>query len=61
MKITKINIIEGHGPDYIFLETDLPNGEYPFTGTAILKLSVAKGTAHKYVDENLISLLNRGR
>lgn len=52
INVQKIQIIEGNGADDIFLETDLPNGMYPFGGRATLKMSVAKGTGKDYVGQN---------
>lgn len=54
----KLNIIsvtvvsDSHGCDSIILETDLPNGIYPFTGNQIVKMEIARGRYPEYLKEH---------
>jgi hypothetical protein len=53
IEITKTQIVtDEHGPDVIFLHTSLPNPTFPFSGTAVLTLTCAKGTSKAYLRDN---------
>ncbi len=52
IKIVSISIIQGFGPDFIHLSTELPNGCWPFKGEASLKMEVACGDAERYCAEH---------
>lgn len=56
IEINKIICVRGAGADVLLLETTLPNGCYPFTGTATVKMDVAAETAEKYCEENFSSV-----
>lgn len=47
--VGKITVLSGFGTDKIIIETDLPNGIYPYTGNATVTLEVARGTGIDYV------------
>lgn len=49
MNITSITIIHSQfGSDVLLLHTDLPEGVFPFKGTAVLKLDIAAGHGEEY-------------
>lgn len=52
IKITQIEILRMGGADRIFLQTELPEGCYPFKGIAHLRLDVASGNAEEYCKKN---------
>jgi len=52
MNITKIIVVTDTGADTILLETNLPNGSYPFTGFQECKMTIAAGTAEEYVKKH---------
>ena len=51
-KITDITILAGNGPDHVMLNTNLPNGCWPYNGNASLRLEVASGRGVDYVKEH---------
>lgn len=46
--IKGITIIDNHGSDVLLLDVNVPNGDWPYKGDAILKQTVAQGSAHQY-------------
>jgi len=53
IKVTKICLIKSaEAPDELLIQTDLPNGMYPFKGNASITLKVAKGMGEEYCDKN---------
>lgn len=52
VEITKVTIVQGPGSDYLMLETTLPEGSYPWSGKAMLSLSVASDNGPSYVQSN---------
>jgi hypothetical protein len=53
VNITKIVTVRmTHGGDTTYLHTDLPDGIWPYEGTATLSLFLARGFAEQYVDAN---------
>lgn len=53
IKINSITIlISDHGPDTLYLNTELPNGCFPYNGYVSLKMDVAKEAGEKYVKIN---------
>jgi hypothetical protein len=51
MKITKIIIVTGVGPDTVHMTTTLPNACHPYTGFQEMKMDVASGNGENYVKE----------
>jgi len=50
MKILSVQVLINHGPDMIYLATDLPNGFPIYAGEPMsLKCEVLKGTGVDYV------------
>lgn len=41
-----------YGVDITYLHTDLPNGIWPYSGIATLKLDITRGDAEVYVEAN---------
>jgi hypothetical protein len=52
VEILEITVVRGRGPDYLYLQTRLPNGCWPFKGNTSLKLEVAKDLAEQYCEAN---------
>jgi hypothetical protein len=53
IKIHQILVLrDNQWPDVLYLNTDLPNGMWPYEGKSPLKLEVASNTAEKYINEN---------
>jgi len=52
LNITNIVIVQSSGPDRLIMQTNLPNGEYPYTGNAHLMLSVAYDMGPKYAKDH---------
>lgn len=51
--ITKVECVRlRYGGDNVYLYTTLPQGVWPFTDLAILKLDLARGTAEEYIQEH---------
>jgi len=54
IEITKITVlISKNKADELLLHTNLPEGCYPYKGNAHLKITIAKGIAEKYIEDNL--------
>lgn len=49
LKIIKIMILSGVGPDQLLMECDLPEGTWPYKGNASVKMDVASGGGETYV------------
>lgn len=49
MKITKITVLTGSGGDNLMMETDLPNGMWPYTGVSSIRLDVAAEMGESFV------------
>lgn len=47
--ITSITLISGQGSDKVSLETNLPNGIYPYDGKQDVNMTLAKGTGEEYL------------
>lgn len=56
MKILKVTIIRGNSADKIILDTDLPEGTYPYTGKMSLLFDVAKGNGEDYLSRHFPEL-----
>lgn len=56
IEIKSATIIRGTGPDYISLETTLPQSMWPYKGEASVRLEVAAGGAEEYIAEHLPGL-----
>ena len=41
-----------YGCDHVSLETNIPNGAYPYDGFVSLNIDVARGSGEKYCAEN---------
>lgn len=53
MKITSATLIEVRaGPDKIIMETDLPDGRYPYTGNQSISMDVAYGEGEEYMKKH---------
>jgi len=52
MKITKITIVLGSGPDTLLMETDLPQSMWPHDGNFGIKGECAAGSGISYVKEH---------
>jgi len=53
INIIKITILRSHhGADELILTTELPNGCYPYDGCSHLKMTIAKDSAEKYIENN---------
>lgn len=55
MKIRIVKVVLlllSHGPDYITVETDLPNPTWPYEGVANLKMKAARGTGKDYIKKH---------
>ena len=52
MDIERITVLKNDGADVMILHTNLPSGIFPFTGTAELKLTVAKSTCEEYIKKH---------
>lgn len=53
MKVLKAVVIQGVGPDKVFLKTDLPSATWPYAGNfQDLHFDVAKGDGKVYVMNN---------
>ncbi len=53
MNLISYTIVKAkHGPDYVFINTDLPSSEFPFTGTLTLKFSCAANTGEQYMQKH---------
>jgi hypothetical protein len=48
MNITSITLITGNGADHLLLQTDLPDGCWPYTDNATVKMETAAGTGEEY-------------
>jgi hypothetical protein len=49
MQITKATLLKGRGADQVLLDTDLPNGCWPYNGTQDVRFSVAAGSGDEYL------------
>lgn len=54
--VSEATVIRAHGPDKVILETDLPDGMYPYTGKMSVKFSVSRGTGEQYVRKHFNDL-----
>jgi len=52
LKIESMTIVRGNGPDVVILNTDIPSGIYPFTGTQSVRMDLAAGTAEDFIDKH---------
>lgn len=52
IEITDIVVVSTGGTDNILINTTLPNGVWPYTGVATVKLQVCKGCGEDYVKSN---------
>lgn len=53
MNITKITVlIDTHGPDHVYLHTDIPEEIWPFTGMQTFKAEVVAGRGEKFASEH---------
>lgn len=52
MKIIKAVVIENSGADKVGLETDLPEGTFPYKGNLTLWADIAQGNGVQYVIEH---------
>ena len=53
VEIISAQIIRGQsGPDYLFLQTTLPEPTFPYNGNAVLKLTVSRGSGEAYIKKN---------
>lgn len=52
-EVTHITILTGSGADHLYLHTTLPEGCYPYSGHASVRLEVAAGAGSAYVAEHL--------
>lgn len=52
IRITKIVVITGQGPDKVVLWTTLPPGYFPFKESTTLTFSVAADSGLAYIAEN---------
>lgn len=58
MKITSATIIETNsGPDKIIMETDLPNGVYPYTGNQFISMDIAADGGYEYVKKHFPDII----
>jgi hypothetical protein len=48
-EIKSVKVITGDGPDHVVIETTLPDGCWPYTGTADFRTEVAHNAGVEYV------------
>lgn len=41
------------GPDHLYLQTNLPNPVWPFSGTLAIRLATTRGNGRQWIKENL--------
>jgi len=52
MKVNSITVVSMGSADIIYLNTDLPNPIWPFTGNATLKLESAPSYTKEFLENN---------
>ena len=53
LKVIGVTLVtHGKGTDTLFIETNLPQGTFPFTGMATITTPIAKGRGVQYVKDN---------
>lgn len=52
MKILKITLLVSDGADELIITTDLPNGEWPYTGNQVVKMRLAAESGLDYIAMN---------
>ncbi len=52
MKVLKITILTGKGPDILLLKLDIPNGMWPYDGQSSAKIEVAAQKGEDFVKEH---------
>ncbi len=52
IEVTNICIVATGGTDAVLIDTTLPQGVWPFNGTATVKLDVARNQGEEYVKKN---------
>lgn len=50
LEIVSITLVVGGGySDVVILDTNLPSGVWPFTGTQTIRMDLAAGTGEEYI------------
>jgi hypothetical protein len=56
MIIKKVTIVRGNGQDILIMDTDLPNGCWPYDDTATVDMRVGSGLWESYCRNNFPSV-----
>ena len=56
MNILNITLLTTNGTDELIITTDLPNGQWPYTGNQEVKMVLAAGSGEEYIKKHFPSV-----